>query len=74
MSRYPRLADDAFDETGFDRRLVNALLAFGCNDPTEVLALSRWQLTVIPMVGPKGRAQIEAYRERVSKAGPVPPP
>ena len=34
-------------------------------DPADVLALSRWQLTVIPMVGPKGRAQIEAYRERL---------
>jgi hypothetical protein len=58
-----------FADCGFDKRLVNALIAFGCVDPTDVLALSRWQLTVIPNVGPKGRAQIEAYRRKVVPGG-----
>jgi hypothetical protein len=64
-----RLVDDAFADCGFDRRLVNALIAFGYTDPAQLLPLSSRELTYIINVGPKGRAAIEAWRQR-AKAVP----
>jgi hypothetical protein len=52
----------ALSACGFDKRLANALVAYGCNTPADVLALTPWPLTVIPNLG-----QIEAYRERIKQ-------
>jgi hypothetical protein len=62
-----------FHDCGFDNRLISALIAFGITHPDQLMQLSPRELTWIPDVGPKGRAAIEPYRERMRETS-VPPP
>jgi hypothetical protein len=58
---------EAFAECGFDKRLIRALIADGgYTHPRQLLSLSRRELNSLINVGPKGRAAIEMYRERVT--------
>ena len=43
---------------------INALLEFGCVNADQLLTLTAREVAWIPNVGAKGRAAIEAYRER----------
>ena len=48
------------------RHLIHALLVHGIASPDQLLQLGRRELKLIPGVGKKGLAEIEAYRVRVT--------
>jgi hypothetical protein len=60
-----------FRALGFNKRLSTALAIDGF-DPKRLLTADRRRLTLIPNVGKKGLAEIEAYRAR--DAQPPKPP